>query len=213
VDNPDFFSLPKATQSFHLEEFAWVEFKAPLDSVDLAAVHGAGFVQVDTQVRFRLGLRRLPEFSSTDGLQAVFANDELFQVTGDQMANFGAERFSFLPGADAARIRERYALWSASLIEDNPKHCVQIRDGSGVQGWFLAAERGGSIDLTLAMLHRNAGASGFLVYLSALRAYADRGARLGSAAFSITNTPVHNIYAALHARFVSTSGCWFWTHR
>jgi hypothetical protein len=48
------------------------------------------------------------------------------------------------------------------------------------------------------------------LYEAALGAFAARGHRIGGASFSITNTDVHGIYAALGARFVSTDGSWIW---
>ena len=210
IDEVEFFSLSASKQATLLAEFAWVEFRTTLESANFAELHRSGFVQVDTQVRFKLGLTRLPDLPSANGLQITFADNDRFTVPADQIADFAAERFSYLCGASARKIRQRYAMWGASLIDASPEHCIQVSSASGVQGWFLASQHGGSTALTLAMLHDGASTSGFLVYVAALRAFADRGARLGTAAFSVTNAPVHNIYAALNARFVSTEGCWFW---
>ena len=59
------------------------------------------------------------------------------------------------------------------------------------------------------MLHTDAKITGMHLYHKALLAYAERGHRLGGAGFSVYNTLVHNIYANLGARFLSTEDFWF----
>jgi hypothetical protein len=88
---------------------------------------------------------------------------------------------------------------------------MQLSLNNRLQGWFLS--RPGmqhSLNLALAMLSNTAEISGLLLYQQACVAYAGRGHRLGNASFSVTNTPVHNIYAALGARFMTPGGNWLW---
>ena len=66
------------------------------------------------------------------------------------------------------------------------------------------------LDLTLAVSSRNAKVSGLLLYQACLSAYERAGHRIGFASFSIRNSPVHNIYANLGARFTSSMGIWLW---
>ncbi len=73
-----------------------------------------------------------------------------------------------------------------------------------VQGWFLAQPgKTHRLQLTLAMLAKDATISGMLLYQKACLEFANRGHRLGEASFSITNTAVHNMYASLKARFLA----------
>jgi hypothetical protein len=66
------------------------------------------------------------------------------------------------------------------------------------------------LNLTLAAARRQARISGFLLYEKGLAAYAARGHRIGFASFSVMNTPVHNIYAKLGARFTPPTAIWLW---
>ncbi|MCH2110764.1 MAG: hypothetical protein MK135_15695, partial [Polyangiaceae bacterium] len=77
------------------------------------------------------------------------------------------------------------------------------------QGYFLSQNTNSGFELTLAMLQSNTKITGMHLYHKALLAYAARGHRLGGAGFSVYNTPVHNIYANLGARFLSTEDFWF----
>jgi hypothetical protein len=109
-----------------------------------------------------------------------------------------------------ADLNRRYADWSRDLLAANPAHCMQVCVGGEIQGWFLGRQTPKGLELTLAMLRRGATVSGHLLYHRALKAYGERGARMGFAAFSASNTPVLNIYASLGARFLPPMGIWFW---
>lgn len=213
VDQLELLDAPESERERRLRAFAWVELKAPLSSaVPLAALQRAGFFQVDTQLHFRIGLDRLPSPSESAAELVVDAADRTpFRLEAAGLAPFQHERFSCLPGCTAARLSERYALWGNRLLAAHPADCLRLSSRSGqVQGWFLGARRETRIDLTLAMLSREATVSGQLLYHRALLTYAERGARVGAASFQAGNTAVHNIYAHLGARFVQPTGCWFW---
>ena len=210
-------SDPQALQRAPLEEVAaaaaaykWVVLRgladAGLDSVALAA---RGFLAVDSQVRFRIGLRRLQSTPSIDRLRCRFADDEPFEVDVADIPNFVSERFRVLPGADDQRIRQRYALWSEVLLAECPERCMRVLSDGEVQGYFLSRQTREGLNLTLAMLRPSATVTGMHLFHKALLAYAGRGVRLGHASFSVANTPVMNIYSSLGARFMTPESFWF----
>ena len=49
-----------------------------------------------------------------------------------------------------------------------------------------------------------------ILYQGIMRAYAERGARIGWASFSAGNVDVVNMYARLGARFTQATGYWLW---
>jgi hypothetical protein len=211
VRDPAFFEVAAERRAELLAPFAWVEHRAPLEGEATGAVHAAGFSQVDTQVRFKIGLARLEGTPSTERLDVRFADEGELAVRLEDLADFRHERFQHLPGITPSSLNRRYALWSEHLIARDPTACMEVVDGGVPQGWFLGRHTDGGLELTLAMLRRDARISGLLLYHRALLAFAQRGARVGFAGFSVSNTPVLNIYAALGARFLTPEGCWLWT--
>ena len=210
VEGQSFFELDAAERDALLSPWSWVEASAPLDAVTCARAGAAGFVQIDTQIPFRIGLTRIESSPSVDRLDVRFCDEHPFQVGRGESAEFEHERFAALPGVDAARLANRYVLWATALLDSDPAHGMQVLSNGVVQGWFLGRETERGLELTLAMLATGARISGQLLYHRALLAYRERGVRIGSAKFSVTNTPVHNIYAALGARFLAPVGCWLW---
>jgi hypothetical protein len=211
VDDGAFFSLPDAERSRALAPFQWVEFKCRLhEAPPLARLRAAGFVLADTQVEFRIGLGRRTISAGADSLGVRSAGNAAFVVRAEEMAPFEHERFRHLPGYEPARASLRYCEWSRELIHDHPDTCLEFTLGDAVQGWFLSRPASGGLNLTLAMLHRSAKISGFLLYEKALEAYAERGHRVGWAGFSVTNTAVLNIYSKLGAQFIAPVGIWLW---
>ena len=211
VTAPRFFSRPSAEQAEMLARYAWAEFKSPPSSTppvwDLLR---AAFAQVDTQVNFHVALAAVPEPDDTGPLVLQFADEIPFRLQGGESRPFQYERFWQLPGITPARMDERQVLWANRLIVESPNWCVRAVYGDAVQGWFLARPEKPGLNLTLAMLHREAVVSGALFYQMAMRAFAARGARTGWASFSIRNTAVHNIFSRLGARFKEPTGCWLW---
>jgi len=104
-------------------------------------------------------------------------------------------------------------MWAHALIEQAPEWCLEVGEPGRPQGWFLSELEGEHLNLALAMLSAGATISGFELYARALGAFAERGARLGEARFSVENRAVHNIYARLGAIFRDTVGCWLWKAR
>jgi voltage-gated potassium channel Kch len=138
----------------------------------------------------------------------------ILEPAADRAARIAIQDFASPPlvlPADA-RLAARYERWAAALLDESPDTCLRatLDDGRTV-GWFLAAPRGGSLELTLAALHRDASVSGARLYEACLAAFAARGHRLGHASFSAENTSVHNVYASLGARFVAPEHIWRWT--
>jgi hypothetical protein len=216
LDDPAFFDLDPSAQDEACASYAWVEYSAQLDAAPGPDRLGrAGFYCVDTQIRFRINLSNVDSTRSIGRLSATSAVESPFEISIDELKSFEHERFRFLPGITAELINGRYALWSTLLIANHPAWCLKISDGADVQGWFLAqAYPGKPLNLTLAMLKFDAHISGHLLYQRAMLEFAARGARIGDAAFSVANTPVMNIYAALGARFLPPKGYWLrWSPR
>ena len=215
VFDAGFFDLPDEERAEHLAPYAWAEFHAPIDQAPPARrLQQCGFFQADTMVQFVLNLGRVESSPSTALLDCRFATGQAFQIAEGALAPFSHERFRFLPGASQAETDRRYAVWANRIIEEHPGTCMQLVLEDRLQGWFLSKPgEHGRLNLTLAMLSGQAEVSGMLLYQRACIAYAERGNRLGSAGFSVSNTPVHNIYAALGARFLPPLGNWMWISR
>jgi hypothetical protein len=64
------------------------------------------------------------------------------------------------------------------------------------------------LNLTLAMMSKDATISGFHIYERVLAYHAEAGHRVGFASFSVDNVSVLNIYARLTASFVRTESIW-----
>lgn len=213
VTGPEFFATARADRLKLMEPYQWVELSLPLNqSLRYSRdIFETGFRQVDTQVSFRINLRKLAGSKGAAGLEARFADEQPFAVTATAIADFTSERFLQIPGATQDKVNERFALWSSDLISASPAHCIQLSNDEQVQGWFLSQQGdSGAINLALAMLSSDASISGLYVYRKALQAYAQRGHKLGWASFSASNTPVHNIYSSLGAHFTAPRGNWFW---
>lgn len=212
VYDPNFFDLAPLAQQKLLNPFAWSEFQSPLDEAPSPlSLVAAGFAQADTQLRFILNLSKVETPACASKLECRFADDEHFTIGSEELAHFNHERFHHIPGCTVNRTRERYALWANDLIGEHPDCCIRLYLDQRPQGWFLSrpGEQHG-LNLTLAMLSSDAEISGMLLYQQACTAFASRGHRLGHASFSATNTPVHNIYSTLGARFLPPSGNWLW---
>jgi hypothetical protein len=213
VTDPEFFGLPEPQRTQHLQAFEWVEFKMSLERapVDFLSLHEAGFFQVDTQINYRLNMANLDMPESVEKLSVEFADEVPFEIRAQDLMPFTHERYYKLPGVTPEKVNERYALWSRQHLKDHPSTCVRVLDEGEVQGWYLSDDSGDvGLNLTLAMLSRDAKISGLLLFLKAYQGYASRGYRLGWASFSVQNTPVHNIYAGIGARFLNPTGQWMW---
>jgi hypothetical protein len=212
VDDPQFFDLPQPERERLLSPYAWVEFRAPLkEGGSLHETIGrAGFFFTDVQIPLQVNLDAVADARSIEGLAAYSADERPFDVAADQMAAFRRERFFHLPGVTAAKVNERYALWGKRLIKNDPAACLAILQGDAVQGWFLCSRPRREIDLTLAMLHRDAAISGSSLYRKALRTFAARGDTVATSSFSVANPAVMNIFAHLGAHFLTPIGYWLW---
>lgn len=212
VHDPAFFSLDSSVQQDLLKPYVWAEFYSPLDQTPpLQELADANFFQTDTQIQFLLNLSKVTATFSTDRLVCFFADQNKFDIKTADLASFTHERFRHIPGCTEPRSNNRYALWGNNLIREYPETCMQLFLNKKLQGWFLSrpGEKSG-LNLALSMLSSTAEVSGMLLYQQAILAYAERGHRLGTASFSVTNTSVHNIYAALGARFLPPGGNWMW---
>jgi hypothetical protein len=210
VSDPAFFALDPKEQRLQLDAYAWVEFVAPFDAVSPQTLTRLGFAQTDTQIGFKLDLRRLPPLPDFAALEVTSAAESPFVVEPGALSPFEHERFRVLPAITPAKLAERYTLWSNGLLARQPEWCLQLSGEGQVQGWFFSERDADGFHLTLAALHRAATVSGMLLYHKALSVYSGRGQHVGGARFSVTNTPVHNIYARLGARFLAPTGCWLW---
>jgi hypothetical protein len=206
-----FFDLSSVEREKLLAPYSWTEFRCPLSSAPSAlTLQNAGFVWVDCQLNFRIALKRIGSTPSIDRLEVEFADARPFTIPVAEMKDFRHERFLEVPGVTPEKLAERYAAWSARLIESHPSWCLRIVSDSRVQGWYLSEPEGESVHLALAMLHRDASVTGLHLYQRALIEYAKRGAHMGRAAFSVRNTDVLNIYSRLGALFTPPQGCWIW---
>lgn len=214
VEDASLFALPADARAALLRGYAWVELRARAGvEVPHGALRASGFAWCDTQLRFRIDLRAVAQARrGDDGLRVCSAAEAPFTVAADALATFSHERFARLPGMTDARLAARYERWAAALLDESPDTCLRatLDDGRTV-GWFLAAPRGESLELTLAALHRDASVSGARLYEACLATFAARGHRLGHASFSAENTSVLNVYASLGARFVAPEHIWLWT--
>jgi len=212
VYDPAFFALDHMTRQSLLKPYEWVEFHAPLeDAPALQDLNNANFFQVDTQLHFLLNLFKVNSSTSTDKLEYHCADQNPFEIKAEELAIFKHERFRHIPDCTTSLTSERYALWANELAKNQPQSCMQVFLNGKLQGWFLARkDENKPLNLTLAMLSRDAEISGMLLYQKACLVYAQQGHRLGGASFSVTNTAVHNIYSALGARFTAPSGNWLW---
>jgi hypothetical protein len=210
VTDAAFFALPLPEQRAALQAYEFVEFRAPLDERHPhLGLRRAGFFWADTRLAFRLDLR--PIAAPSSNLEVISAADSPFTLGPDDLAHFEHEPFIHLPGITADRLTERYARFARQVLAEHPGWCMRVSSGGVTQGWFFARPQpDGLLNLTLAALHRRATISGAHVYRAGTHAYGRRGARLGTADFSVLNTPVPNIYAALGARFLTPRGGWLW---
>lgn len=211
ITDPAFFDQSIAKQCAVLPRFAWVEFVQPVSKLPARqALAEAGFFYTDTQIRFRIDLTHIQPGPCANSLHVEIASERPFAIQDGDLRLFPYERFYAIAGATEARVNNRYLRWSNNLIREHPATCLRFLQDSRVQGWFLSHPGSGSLDLTLAMLSTTSAASGFDVYARALAQYARMGFRLGSASFSVRNSPVHNIYSSLGARYLEPRECWIW---
>lgn len=211
VSDNAFFKLPSPEQLALLQKFAWVEFAQPISRLPpRPALASSGFFHADTQLRFRLDLRRVPTTRCCDHLAVESAVESPFHISPAEIRPFLNERFGVLPGITESGLSERYSLWASRLIADDPGTCLRFRLGEATQGWFLAQSDNDGLGLTLAMLSASAKISGYDLYACALACFASRGYALGHASFSVRNISVLNIYSRLGARFLEPREVWMW---
>jgi hypothetical protein len=211
VSDSAFFAETVDAQQEMLAPYAWVEYRAKASSAAPPEhILHAGFMQVDTQIYFRLGLSSVEGTPSLAELECISAADEPFNIEPQAMAVFEHERFAHLRGMTADLIAERYGAWSNDLIARHPATCVRVMYRGALQGWFLSSVEKGALRLALAMSHHDAKVSGMHVFQKAILGYRDAGHRVGYASFSVTNQAVHNIYAKLGARFTEPEYCYLW---
>ena len=97
------------------------------------------------------------------------------------------------------------------MIQEQPEWSLEIQTDGVAQGWFISQMTGKTLNLTLAVLRKDATISGMHLYHKALVEYAKRGARIGEASYSATNSLVMGIYAKLGVRYLAPVGYWLWT--
>jgi hypothetical protein len=211
ITDAAFFDQPPDMQQEQLADFAWVEYRQLYDTPPpVWSLAAAGFAHADIQVRFKVGMHQVAESPSLEAMDAVFAVDDTFAINTEDMAYFEHERFLLLPGATRERVNSRYGIWANAVIRDHPEWCMEIRIEGVPQGWFISQMDGKSLNLTLAGLKKNASISGMHLYQKAMVEYAQRGARIGFASYSVTNTQVMAIYAKLGVRYLVPEGFWLW---
>jgi hypothetical protein len=208
VRDAGFFGLPAAERLAALARYAWVEYRGAVADGTLAD----GFEQTDVQIHFRVKLQEAPSNPSLDTLTVVRADQEPFTIAASHMTDFTHERFNRVPGITTRMITQRYEMLAAAILQSAPRFCLELRSNRGVEGWFLSNKdpTHPGLNLTVAVLHRDARISGMLLYKKALGTYCGMGETMGWASFSATNTPVLNIYSELGARFTESVPIWLW---
>ncbi len=209
--DPGFFRLPHDEQRRQLTDFAWVEFRAPMEEdLPVRAIHEGGFFLADTQIEFRIGLNTVAH-KCDSGVEIRSAEEPGWSLDSEDWAEFGYERFQFLAGCSPQPLRDRYRRWAENMASQHPALSLRIVFEGRTEAWFLAEPMSGdSINLALCVQRRGSRISGMLAYTSALARYREMGFRVGRASFSVRNTAVHNIYANLGARFVRPTAIWLW---
>jgi hypothetical protein len=211
VASSEFFSLQKEAREDLLTPYAWAEFRCPLEAMPSPwQLLRAGFVQVDTQIEFRIDLRKVPPLACDAELAARSAETGPWNLSPERSARFRFERFAWLRGMTAERLSDRYFRWAKLLAERAPAWCLEFHRGGVTEGWFLSEPGKQGLNLALASHSSQSSLSGALLYQLGFVEYARRGASIGYASFSIRNTPVHRIYAHFGAVFTPPTGCWLW---
>ena len=153
LTDPSFFERKTDDRLDALRKFRWVELvAAPSRLPSRQALGEAGFFQVDTQIRFRLGMRNIEKSHCAQELRIESAFEAGFEIHPADLRPFQHERFFALPGVTEAKVSQRYSLWAASLIRDYPATCFRVLRNTQVEGWFLAQPEKEGLRLTLAML-------------------------------------------------------------
>lgn len=211
ADPEGFFSLSKVEQQKALSSYQWVELRtSKMSSSAMRKLYFSGFWYVDTQVNFTLDLRNISNRIIPDTLRFERASEYPFIIQKEDICSFKKERFIALPGVNQEMIDERYISIANALINAYPDCCLRIIDGDSTQGWYFGTPEKDAIDLTLAMLHKDAHIRGKQLYQKALSVYA-QNFLVSSARFSVNNVPVHNILLSVGARFLQPESVWFWT--
>ena len=211
ITDAAWFAHDEATRAAQLAPYAWAEFKSPLNAAPRALdLQRAGFAWTDAQMNFRISLSNVPDSPSLAQYECISAAEQHFTLQQGDVRTFEHERFLQLPGVTTDMLNARYTKWANDLIAAHPEWCVRLVLNGQTQGWFLSEAKGSSVALTLAMLASDAVASGQPLDQRAMREYAKRGGTVGQAAFSVSNTPVMNIYSSLGAKFTAPTGVWTW---
>jgi hypothetical protein len=215
VTQPQFFTLPCEIREQLLMAFDWVEYKSDgLIPEQNQLIGDCGFFHADTQLNYKVSLRK-KFLHDPSGIEIQWANECPIEYTVDTIASFKSERFFSVRSVNQRMLDTRYVLWGNILERSNPGLCLQVLKNGHVQGWFFAEPIGNSkgIYLTLGMLSKHAVLRGMEFYNIFLDAYSSRGFEFGKAAFSVKNTPAHNIHCSLGVRFESPTDCWMWVNK
>lgn len=211
LDGPALLEATPAARADACAPYAWAEFSANDTTPALRLqAHAAGFVHADTYVQFRIDLRRHVDTALPGGVTVRAPGNGQPGWRPQGLQPFEFERFVLLRGCSGDRLLQRYAIWAGELTAQHPETCLEFVVGDQVAGWFLGRPSATGLELTLAMAAQATPLAGARLYQLALGEFARRGYRLGHAGFSIRNRSVHNIYAALGARFTGLRDSWLW---
>lgn len=216
VTSADFFRLDRLRCLELLEEYDWVEFKAPRGgdfNIEVSATR-LGFQFADLQLHYKASCLRVPTLRQETSLELnlVSARANEFKLVATDITEFSAERFALLPGITPNKICERYVAWANMLLKQNPELCFKVCQGTAPQGWVFTepGDSPCSLNFTLAMTSKETRLRGVEIYAAAIKHFADIGFTFCQAAFSAFNVPAHNIHAFLGARFLEPVICWLW---
>ena len=171
-------------------------------------LHQLGFRVADLQLCFSVPLK--PRAVSSPHLRP-YRSADASALNVIAAAAFEISRFSILPGVTAAAIGQRFANWSAQLVQEASDTCFVYELGNRVVGAFLSKKDTSGLNLALAAVALGTPPGiGPYLYREAFDCYARMGYRFGYAAISARNLPVLNLYAGLGARFTKATEILMW---
>jgi hypothetical protein len=204
-DDIDLLMANEAELTRELDAYDWCEVRVKHgDVARLPLAERNTFAWVDTQLHYRLNLRRVEGIPKA----ATIVDSTELSIDVEKFASFQSERYRMLPQVSQAKVDERYRLWANDLIESSPGYCATAFYKENIVGYFFGQPDGESARFSLAVANQLASVPGMLLYSCALNHFKSLGARTAAASISSQNIGALNIHAALGCQFYEAVGCW-----
>jgi hypothetical protein len=204
-DDIDLLMANEAELTRELQQYDWCEVRVRHDDVASSpTVKQNTFVWFDTQLHYRLSLRRLDRLPQT---AKIIACSEL-AINVESFASFQSERYRLLPNVSQTKVDDRYKLWAKNLIESNPEYCATAFYKEKAVGFFFGQPDGEFVRFSLAVADQMSLVPGMFLYSCAADYFKSLGARTLTASISSQNVGALNIHAALGCQFYEAVGCW-----